>query len=89
MPCTVLYRGFIDARYWDARKQKYRATMITRFKSIIAYTPVTSLPIANLPCNEGVITDMEVALRLSKLFFKWIKQHLSYQAFLRNYYRMQ
>lgn len=40
--------------------------MITRFKSIIAYTPVTSLPIANLPCNEGVITDMEVTLRLSK-----------------------
>ncbi len=56
-------RGFIDARYWDARKQKYQATMITRFKSIIAYTPVTSLPIANLPCNEGVITDTEVTLR--------------------------
>ena len=59
-------RGFIDARYWDARKQKYQATMVTRFKSIIVYTPVTSRPIANLPCNEGVIADTEVTLRLSK-----------------------
>ena len=59
-------RGFIDARYWDTRKQKYQATMVTRFKSIIVYTPVTSRPIASLPCNEGVIADMEVTLRLSK-----------------------
>lgn len=59
-------RGFIDARYWDSRKQKYQATMITRFKSILVYTPVTSRSIANLPCNEGVIVDMEVTLRLSK-----------------------
>ena len=28
-------RGFIDARYWDARKLKYQATMVTRFKKII------------------------------------------------------
>lgn len=27
-------RGFIDARYWDTRKQKHQATMITRFKSV-------------------------------------------------------
>jgi len=59
-------RGFIDARYWDARKQKYQATMVTRFKSILIYTPVTQRPIANLSCNEGVIADMEVTLRLSK-----------------------
>lgn len=59
-------RAFIDARYWDARKQKYQATMVTRFKKIIAYTPVASRPIANLTCNEGVTVDTEVTLKSSK-----------------------
>jgi Transposase DDE domain len=59
-------RGFIDARYWDARKLKYQATMVTRFKKIIIYTSVASRPIANLTCNEGVTADTEVTLKLSK-----------------------
>ena len=59
-------RAFIDARYWDARKLKYQATMVTRFKKIIIYTPVASRPIANLDCNEGVTADTEITLKLSK-----------------------
>ena len=59
-------RGFIDARYWDARKQKYQATVVTRFKSILVYNPVASRPIANLTCNEGVTADTEITLKSSK-----------------------
>jgi IS4 transposase len=59
-------RAFIDARYWDARKQKYQATMVTRFKKDMRYTQVASRPIANLTCNEGVTLDIEVTLKLSK-----------------------
>lgn len=59
-------RAFIDSRYWDALKQTYQATMVTRFKSIMKYTEVASLAIAKLACNEGVISDTEVTLILSK-----------------------
>jgi len=59
-------RAFIDVRYWDERKRKYKATMITRFKSIMVYHEQKQRPIAKLTCNEGVISDAEVTLRLSK-----------------------
>jgi len=59
-------RGFIDAPYWDARKLKYQATMVTRFKKIIINTLVASRPIANLTCNGGVTAVTEVTLKLSK-----------------------
>ena len=66
-------RAFIDVRYWDVRKQKYNATMITRFKSIMKYTENSSLPIAKLTCNEGVISDTEVTLKLSKQTWRRIE----------------
>ncbi len=59
-------RAFIDARYWDERKRKYNATMITRFKSTMTYAEKEQRPIAKLTCNEGVVSDTEVTLRLSK-----------------------
>lgn len=59
-------RAFIDARYWDERKRKYSATMVTRFKSTMTYNEVELRPIAMLTCNEGVLSDTEVTLKLSK-----------------------
>jgi hypothetical protein len=46
-------RAFIDTRYWDARKQKYQATMVARFKKIIIFTRVASRPIANLTAMKA------------------------------------
>jgi hypothetical protein len=59
-------RAFIDARYWDERKRKYNATKVTRFKTILIYTEQKPFPIADLACNEGVLSDTEVMLNRSK-----------------------
>lgn len=59
-------RAFIDARYWDERKRLYQATMVTRFKSILVYEETQSRPVAKLACNDGVVSDTEITLRLSK-----------------------
>ncbi|MCP4471468.1 MAG: IS4 family transposase [Gammaproteobacteria bacterium] len=59
-------RAFIDVRYWDERKRLYRATMVTRFKSILVYQETRSRPIAKRACNDGVISDLEITLRSSK-----------------------
>lgn len=66
-------RAFIDARYWDARKQTYQSTMVTRFKSIQKYTEKSVRPVAKLNCNEGVISDTEVTLKSSKQLWRRIE----------------
>lgn len=66
-------RAFIDIRYWDSLKKTYQATMVTRFKSIMKYTEVASRPIAKRPCNEGVMSDTEVTLILSKQSWRRIE----------------
>jgi hypothetical protein len=59
-------RAFIDARYWDERKRKFNATMVTRFKSIMKYNEQETRAIADLTCNEAVVSDTEVTLLRSK-----------------------
>ncbi len=59
-------RAFIDVRYWDERKRLYQVTVVTRFKSTMTYHEEGSRPIAKRPCNDGVISDTEITLRLSK-----------------------
>ncbi len=59
-------RAFIDARYWDERKKKYQATMITRFKSNLVYTTTKTRTITPCRCNEGVLSDTEITLKRSK-----------------------
>lgn len=59
-------RAFIDLHYWDERKRLYRATMVTRFKSILVYQETQSRPIAKRACNDGVISDAEITLKSSK-----------------------
>jgi len=66
-------RAFIDARYWDERKKKYQATMITRFKSLLVYTTIKTRMIANHRCNEGVLSDTEITLKRSKQCWRRIE----------------
>jgi hypothetical protein len=66
-------RAFIDVRYWDRLKQSHKATTVTRFKSIMKYEEVASRPIAQRACNEGVTSDTEVTLILSKQTWRRIE----------------
>ena len=59
-------RAFMDARYWDERKARYNATIITRFKSNTAYQVQETLPVSMQRCNDGVISDSVVLLNKSK-----------------------
>jgi len=59
-------RAFMDARYWDERKARYKATIITRFKSNTSFQVQETLPVSMQSCNEGVILDMVVSLNKSK-----------------------
>jgi len=62
----VVDRAFIDGRYWDERKEKLNATVITRFKSTLVYTPKESRDVLPLPCNEKVISDTIIDLNCSQ-----------------------
>lgn len=59
-------RAFIDAQLWDKRKQKDKATMVTRFKSNMTYVEQESRLIVKRRCNEAVISDTRVSLPRSK-----------------------
>ncbi len=66
-------RAFIDARYWDERKRKYNATMITRFKSILVFSEQNQRIISKQSCNEGVISDQDIKLKSSKQTWRRIE----------------
>lgn len=57
----VVDRTFIEARYWDQHKTKYRATVITRMKSMFKYQILEEIAVAPMPVNEGVIWDKKTA----------------------------
>jgi hypothetical protein len=59
-------RAFMDARYWDERKKRFNATIVTRFKSNTAYQIQELRPVSKQHCNEGVISDAVVTLNNSK-----------------------
>lgn len=61
----VVDRAFIDAAYWDKKKIKLKATMITRMKSNLIIEQYDDLPVAGIPCNEGVVSDQQVMLNSS------------------------
>lgn len=62
----VVDRAFIDGRYWDERNKKFKATVITRLKSTLVYTPVHSRQVSPRACNESVISDAEITLKSSE-----------------------
>ncbi len=68
----VVDRAFIEARYWDQRKTKYGATVITRMKSVFKYQVLEELPVSLTPVNEGVIWDKKIQLKSSKQIWRLI-----------------
>ena len=68
-----LIEPFIDGAYWDERKEKLNATVITRLKSTLVYTPVDSREVMKLPCNEKVLSDTVIELKCCKHPWRLIK----------------
>ena len=62
----VVDRAFIDGRYWDERKKKMKATVITRMKTSLAYSLKESREVSELPCNEKVLSDHVIELKCAK-----------------------
>ncbi len=69
----VVDRAFIEARYWDQRKTKYRATVITRMKSTFKYHILEEIAVAPTAVNEGVIWDKKIQLNSSKQVWRLIQ----------------
>jgi hypothetical protein len=68
----VVDRAFIDARFWDAKKEKLKCTMITRMKDNLVVEHATAQPVAAIPVNQGVVSDERVALRSSQAVWRRI-----------------
>lgn len=62
----VVDRAFIDGSYWDERKTKFKATVITRLKSTLSYSSREQRELSSLVCNESVVSDVEIKLNCSK-----------------------
>lgn len=62
----VVDRAFMDGTYWDERKKKTKATVITRLKSTLVYTLTESREVSALPCNEKVLSDHVIDLQCAK-----------------------
>ncbi len=69
----VVDRAFIEARYWDLRKTKYGATVITRMKTTFKYQVVEETAVAASPMNEGVVWDKVIQLNSSKQIWRLIR----------------
>ena len=69
----VVDRAFIEARYWDQRKTKYRATVITRMKSTFNYHILEEIAVAPTAVNEGIIWDKKIQLNSSKQVWRLIQ----------------
>ncbi|MCP4090324.1 MAG: transposase, partial [Gammaproteobacteria bacterium] len=62
----VVDRAYIQASYWDVRKSRYDATVITRLKSSFSYEVLESVTVENTAQNEGVLKDEHIQLKSSK-----------------------
>ncbi len=69
----VIDRAFIEARYWDQRKTKCHATVITRMKSTFKYHILEEIAVAPTAVNEGVIWDKKIQLNSSKQIWRLIQ----------------
>ena len=69
----VVDRAFIEARYWDQRKTRVNATVITRMKSTFKYEVLEEINKVASPVNEGIISDQLIQLRSSTEKWRLIK----------------
>lgn len=68
----IVDRAFIQASYWDERKAKYKATMITRLKSTFVYEVLDILLVEKTENNRGVIKDERIQLKSSKQVWRLV-----------------
>lgn len=68
----VVDRAYIQASYWDVRKSRYGATVITRLKSSFSYKVLDRLAVEEGAVNEGVIKDEHIQLRSSKQVWRLV-----------------
>ena len=68
----VVDRAYIQASYWDERKTKYKATVITRLKSTFVYEVLETLPVEKTGNNTGVIKDERIQLKSSKQVWRLV-----------------
>lgn len=61
----VVDRAYIDAPYWDIRKNKNKVTMITRMKSNLNYTVVKDFKVATANKKQGIKKDQLIQLESS------------------------
>ena len=69
----VVDRAFIEARYWDLRKARHDATVITRMKSTFNYQVIEEMSVAAGAVNEGVVWDRKIQLNSSKQVWRLIQ----------------
>ena len=69
----VVDRGFIDANYWDERKNKSEVTVITRMKSNLNYSVAKSLKVTASNKKQGIKSDILIKLNSSKEQWRLIK----------------
>jgi hypothetical protein len=62
----LLDRAFIDAPFWDKKKRTLGSTMITRMKSNLRIDSTEGLPVAEMPVNAGVVSDLRITLSSSR-----------------------
>ena len=68
----VVDRALIDARFWDAKKQKLQCTMVTRWKDHLVVDHATERPVAPTSVNQGVVSDEHLRLRSSSAVWRRI-----------------
>jgi len=62
-------RAFIDALYWDTRKEKHGVTMITRMKSNLNYSVLEKRKVTTSNKRQGITSDQIIQLESSE--YKW------------------
>lgn len=69
----VADRAFVNAPFWDAKKRALKATVITRMKTNLCVDSTEGLPIAEHPCNDGVLSDLRIRLTSSQEAWRLIR----------------
>ena len=69
----VVDRAFIEARYWDLRKAKHGATVITRMKTTFKYEVIEETTVTTTVVNEGIVWDKIIQLNSSKQVWRLIQ----------------
>jgi len=88
----VVDRAFIDGYYWDERKKKYQSSVITRMKSTLKYEIKQTREFEANVFNEGVLEDLEIKLKSSKLpwrLIRFITQEGEFYEYLTNDFSIQ